>query len=78
MKFCTLIKQIMLNMMETLFLRNLLTPVIFGQIWSQNEMCSLFNEIWYTDQTNYAEYDGDNVFAKFIDTCHFWANLVPK
>ena len=66
MKFCTLINQIMLSMMVISIFRNFLTPVIFGQILSQTEMCSVFNEIWYTDQKNYFKHDSDIIFAKSI------------
>ena len=57
---------------------NLLIPVIFGTIWSENETYSVLNKIWYAYRINHAEYDGVNIFAKSFDTCHFWANLGPK
>ena len=78
MKFGTSIKQIMMNMMAILFFVNFLTPVIFGQIWSQNKKCSDLNKIWHKYQTNHAEYDDDIIFYHFFDTCHFWTNLVQK
>ena len=65
-------------MMMIMFLLNLLTPVILGQFGPKIKMYSVFNKIWYSYETNYTVYDDNNGFAKFIDTCHFWANLVPK
>ena len=47
--------------------RNFLTPVIFGQILSQTEMCAVFNEIWYIVQKNYFKHDGSTIFAKSIE-----------
>ena len=50
--------------MEMIFSRDALAPVNFGQIWFQNEKCSVFDEVWHIYQTNHAQFHGDVIFKK--------------
>ena len=49
---------------------------LFGQIWSQNSKLTVQSKIWYLDQLEYLQLNGD-VYV-FDRKYPLWANLVQK
>ena len=51
--------------------------IFVEQIWSKNSKLSVCADIWYLDQFEFAELNGDAHFF-YLTTGNTWVNLVQK